>query len=76
MRSSAPNSNIHGRFRAVLSEDARLYWGLFFGNFSKPRERAKFELTGLANTGHVPSVRRAPQARNLPTQQVYGSALL
>jgi hypothetical protein len=27
--------------------------------------------TVLADTGHVPSVRRAPQARNSPTQQVY-----
>jgi phosphoribosylanthranilate isomerase len=40
------------------------------------RERAKFVPTGLANTGHVPSVRRAPQARNSPTQQVYRSSLM
>jgi hypothetical protein len=41
------------------------------GTSRNRRERAKFVPTGLANTGHVPSVRRAPQARNSPTQQVY-----
>ena len=44
------------------------------GTSRNRRERAKFVPTGLANTGHVPRVRRALQARNSPMQQVYKSA--
>ena len=47
---------------------------LLLGASKNRRERAEFVPTGLANTGHVPSVRRAPQARNSTTQQVYRSA--
>jgi hypothetical protein len=58
-------SNNHAHFQSFLSETARLYWGLFFASKNR-RERVKLAL----RSGHVPSVRRAPQARNSPTQQV------
>ena len=45
-------------------------------NFSKPSRAAKFVPTGLANTGHVPSVRRVPELTDSPTQQVFRSSLL
>ncbi len=44
------------------------------GTSRNRRERAKFVPTGLANTGHVPSVRRAPELTDSPTQQVSRSS--
>ena len=32
------------------------------------RERVKLAVTGLANTGHVPSVRRAPELTDSPAR--------
>jgi hypothetical protein len=46
------------------------------GTSRNRRERAKFVPTGLANTGHVPSVRRVPELTDSPAQQVFRSSLL